>query len=356
MYLLKKWLKLWLMEKAFCWVGIWSFLTREKEPDKNSPLKIGILFLKSLGIGDLIMMSPVILKIREMYPRAEIELITWVPEIMKLERVEWKNRETASNNFDLLISPSLNLKHIPWIFKAKYWIGYFAKNRIQSNFLKSKLGFDPRSDHYLKRGFSLIRAMGDKLEPRYPSFLKEEVKKYKGEDYALIAPFSNWEERQWPLKYWAEIINHILEKELVEKVILIGGKADWEREKLKKLLPLIEKNSQKIDLLIGERSVNLRQLAWLMENSRFFLGLDSGPSHFGYFLSPRSFIIFVSVNPKTRIPPGKEENIVSFYPQNCPNFPCYSGIYRPRIKKCKRWAESIKPEKILKEIRKHYES
>ncbi len=344
------------MEKAFCWVGIWSFLTKKKEPDKTAPLKIGILFLKSLGIGDLIMMSPLILKIREMYPRAEIELITWVPEIMKLEGVKWKSKKTAGNKFDLLISPSLNLKHIPWIFRAKYWIGYFAKNRIQSNFLKSKLGFEPRSDHYLKRGFSLIKAMGDELEPEYPSFLKEEVEKYKGENYALFAPFSNWEERQWPLKYWAEAINCVLEKELVEKVILAGGKADWEKKKLKNLLPLIEKNSSKIDVSIGERRVNLRQLAWLMENSRFFLGLDSGPSHFAYFLAPQSFVIFISVDPKTRIPLGKRANIITFQPRNCPNFPSYSGIYRPRIKRCEKCAKSIKPEEVLKEVRKHYES
>lgn len=364
MYLIKKWFKILLME--FCYFLIETssfFFKKRKENLLFSNLKIGILFLKPLGFGDLIMLSPAIKIIEEIFPNSTIYLITHLPKIIDFKKIKWvSERETKREKIDLLISPTLNLHHIRYIFRAKYWLGFFAKPKTQSNFSKEKLEYNPRLDHYLIRGLLVLKILNKEksfiLETQirnqeviYPPFVLKEpefFKNLKDVPYLAIAPFSRWKERQWPIFYFSKVINTLLKKNIIKKIIILGGKENWEKKSLNEFIKSLE---EKFVLnLVGK--ISLPENAFLIKNSFLYLGLDSGPSHFAYFLAKKPIVIFVSVDPLTRLPLVKEllNNIIYFQPENCPNFPCYSGLYRPRFKTCQICALSIKPENVLDKI------
>ena len=367
MYQIRKWLKILILKKSFLFVAFFSLFFRKKKIDfLNSKLKVGILFLKPLGFGDLIMLSPVIKILEKIFKNSEIYLITWIPEIIQFEKIKLISKKNAQKEkFDLLISPTLNLHHLFYIFKAKYWLGYFGGTKVQSNFSFEKYRYNSRSEHFLMRGVGIISNFdekeGEKFEGEikrksvlYPELELEEpeiFQKLKNKKYLVLAPFSNYEERWWPFSYFSKVIRGLLEKKVIEKVIIVGGKADWEKEKLKSFWGNFREKEKNYFLdLVGK--INLKELSFLIKNSSLYLGLDSGPAHLAYALSPKSAVVFVSVDPLSRKPlvENPNRNIVCFRPQNYPNFPPYSGLYRPDFKKCQNYALTISPEKVLYEI------
>jgi len=361
---IKKNVKRILMELSFWFLKFYSILEKKKirNFDKSKNLKIGVLFLKPLGFGDLIMLSPAIEKIPKIFPNSEVFLITWIPEIINFQKINYlSSREAKNQKFDLIISPTLNLRHLSFIFKANYWIGYFAESKIQSNFSKDSKSYHPKSEHYLLRALKLLEILdkniADKLleeikrkELNYPPLVLKEPSFFKEieKPYLVVAPFSFWEERQWPFDFFKKVIEGLLKKKVVKKVIIVGGRSSWEEKMLKEFLKDFHLAS--ILNLVGKTT--LEELAFIIKNSEIYLGLDSGPSHLAYLLAKKVFVIFVSVDPKTRIPLSKEKekNIFYFLPRTCPNFPCYNGIFRPDFKKCQKCAQSISYKEVLQKI------
>jgi len=367
MYQIRKWLKILILKKSFLFVAFFSLFFRKKKIDfLNSKLKVGILFLKPLGFGDLIMLSPVIKILEKIFKNSEIYLITWIPEIIQFEKIKLISKKNAQKEkFDLLISPTLNLHHIFHIFKAKYWLGYFGGAKIQSNFSSQKYKYDPRLKHFLLRGVGIVNSFDKKEGIKFEKQIKEKkvlypelklkepeiFQKLKTKKYLVVAPFSQYEERWWPLSYFLKVIKGLLEKKIIEKVIIVGGKTDWEKEKLKSFWGNFKEGEKKYFLdLVGK--TDIKELSFLIKNSSLYLGLDSGPAHLAYALSPKSGVIFVSVDPLTRKPLTQTENrkIICFRPQNYPDFPPYSGFYRPNFKKCQNYSLTISPKKVLHEI------
>ena len=160
--------------------------------------------------------------------------------------------------------------------------------------------------------------------------------------------FYNKKSQQFFLKYFQKRNNknHKSKKKLVKKIVILGGKTNWEEKKLKELLKGLK--SASIINLVGK--TNWSETAFIIKNAEIYLGLDSGPSHLAYLLAKKVFVIFISVDPKTRIPFKKRENIFYFIPKTCPNFPCYDGIFRPNFKKCQKCAQTISPKEILQKI------
>jgi ADP-heptose:LPS heptosyltransferase len=363
MYQLKKWLKILVMEICCLFVELAGFLFKKRRPDfSTSNLKVGVLFL-DLGFGDLIMLSPIIQILERIFKHSDVYLITQIPQIMKLENIKWiSQKEARRQKFDIIISPTLNLHHLPYIFKTEYWLGYFAKPKVQSNFSKNSPTYDPRFEHYILRGVRIIKILdkkrGIELEKQvkaekvsYPQLILKEPKIFKNLEnipYLIIAPFSKSKERQWPFPYFAKLIKSLLKKGIVKKIVVIGGKSNWEKRYLKEFLKYFEEKS--ILNLVGK--ISIEESSFLIKNSFLYLGLDSGPAHLAYLLAEKAIAIFISVDPSTRIPLSGEfkSNILYFYPKNCPNFPCYSGLYRPNFRRCQKCALTIKPEEVLSKI------
>ena len=355
-------LKIVLMNTLYLFLAVYGFFKRKPSLIPRRELKIGILFLSSLGFGDLIMLSPVIQAIADIFSDSQIYLVNRFKEIICFKGLKWVGDEEGKRmKFDLVISPTLNLHHIPFIFKSKYWLGYFAKPRMQSNFSKILGSYNPRKGHFLLKGFELLKALNidksieleEKIKVKnviYPKLcLKESTisRNLKGIPYLAFAPFSAHKERQWPFSYFAEVIKFIINKNLVQKIVLLGGNSNWEEKQKEKLMKYL-KDMPILDL-VGK--ISLQENFFIIKNSSIFMGLDSGPSHAAYCLGNKTIVIFVSVDPLDRIPLSKTTTkIFYFIPKNCPGFPLYSGLWRPNYKKCQKWALTIKAKEVIKKL------
>jgi ADP-heptose:LPS heptosyltransferase len=255
---------------------------------------------------------------------------------------------------------------LPFVFRAKYWVGYFAKPKIQSNFPIKKYSYHLRLEHYLWRGIRLIKALneeeGNFLEKEarnknivYPELICQEPSYFKNllkeEKYLALAPISKWPDRQWPIENFREVIRRIFFERLVTKIVILGDKSEHDREFVNSLLEDLEDIPKDFFIdAVGKNS--LSETIFLIKNSHLFLGLDSAPAHFAYLTAPRVLVIFITVDPLFRIPLTKTFGLIRcVHPLNCPKFPCYSGLVPSNPRHCQKCTKSITVEKVLKEAK-----
>ena len=348
-----------------------EFLAILKKKSKlENPQKICILFLRNLGIGDLIMLSPAIQEIANIFPQAEIDLVFWSDPIINLSGINIISLvEFEKNNkqYDLLISPTLNSRHLRFINRASHWFGYFAKTKTQSNFPIEKYSYDLKREHYLWRAIYLVKALnkekGEYLEKQaigkeivYPE-LKAERPNYfdslEQEKCLVLAPVSKFGDRQWPLKNISKVIQHLAMERKITKVVLLGDKSEHDRLFTNLLISDLLSNNQIFwkDVLVDMVGKNsLSESVYLIKNSYLFIGLDSAPSHIAYLTASKVLSIFVNIDPLMRLPLTRISGMVKqIFPLNS-NFTIASGLIPPDLKKSQKLANSIKVEKVIAEI------
>lgn len=365
---IKKTVKILIMNLLYFFVEIFGFLKKKNKLDDIG--SIGILFLPKLGMGDLIMLSPAIQKISDIFPSSKINLITWVPEIIDFKNVkiiEFGEFKKNKKDYDLIISPTFSLRHLPYIFSARYWIGYFAWPKIQSNFGATQYSYDLKNEHYLWRGIRLVKSLnkeeGERMERDveyksilYPNLQCQEPpyfdKTFKNSNYVAIAPFAQFGERQWPIEKFADVIKELIGQKIVNKIAILGGSSSREKYFLNILIGKLKNITDNLIVdLIGKN--NLKETCFIIKNSKLYIGLDTGPSQIAYLSAPKSLSIFITVNYSNRVPLNKRsESIKCIYPLNCLNFPLDSGLVRPSIEKSRKCAQTIKSEDVLDEIKK----
>jgi ADP-heptose:LPS heptosyltransferase len=362
-------LKIFIMNSLFFVSEIWKLFNKR---ELKNPKKIAILFLKNLGIGDLVMLSPAIQKISEIFPNSEIVLISWIPKIIEFKNISWISDiefKKRKKEFDLIISPTLCLRHWKYIFSSKYWIGYFSIPKIQSNFSNKRYRYNLTKEHYLLRGIYLIKALnkkkGEEMEKQaeekrieYPDLILKEPEYFKkkllNKRYLAIAPVSKWKDRQISIEKFSEICEYLYNNKKVEKIVFLGDKSDWDFNFITKIISQLKDISEK-DILNTVGKNTLPESIFLIKNSEIFIGLDSAPAHFAYLLAKRTLAIFINVNPQWRKPLNISLGKIScLYPEDS-NYACYTGLGPADKKKCKELSNSITIDKMKEEIDKLFQ-
>lgn len=360
---IKLYIKILAMNILFIFLELCSF----KKKTLGEISNIGVLFLPPLGIGDLIMLSPAIQYIKNIFPQAKISLITTVPPIVNFEGIEFINyKKLKDENFDLVISPTLNLKHLKYILKSRYWFGYFVKPISQSNFFQKKCGYDLRGEHYLHRTLKLVGLLGEAAKRELdPKIIKEnnliypEIKQDKpdlfdnllgGYKYFVLGALSKWPDRQWPVEKFVEVISLVLDKNLVDKLIIIGDSSKENTDLADTYMSLLKRFGDRVVNLSG--ITTLPQTAYILARSKFYLGLDSGPSHLAYILAPRSVSIFITVDPKLRLPflSNSANKLSAVYLNPPPPVCLYNGLGPVRVSEVKKYISRITVEQVVKAI------
>ena len=314
------------------------------------------------------MLSPATQEIKNIFPKAKISLITWIPTIINfngIEFVPYQKEKIKQEKFDLLISPTLNLHHLPFIFSAKYWVGYFAKERLQANFKIEKCDYDPQNEHYFWRSVCLIKSLnkesGQKLQElaqkkrlSYPEIKVGELKDYQENEllksrYLAVAVFSKIPDRLWPIEKYAQVIEQVYNNKYVEKIVLLGDDSKNNAATARKLIDNLTLPKTAILNLTGQCS--LSQAAYIIKNSYLFLGADSGPAHLAYFLAKKPVAIFITVEPNLRLPLfiGLDK-IKTVYPFPSPPCSLYNGLMPVPEKVVKQYKERITVDDVLKKF------
>ena|GEM_PF-4885930 len=360
------------MNILYVLVEFWGVLKRKSKLE--NPQKICVLFLRNLGIGDLVMLSPSIQALKDVFPQAEIDLVFWSEPIINFQGIRTLSLSEFKANgikYDLIISPTLNSRHLKFINRATHWFGYFAKPKLQANFLMEKYSYDLRKEHYLWRGIYLIKALdkekGDLLERQalsremiYPELLAERPGYFdnlENEKCLVVAPASKFEDRQWSLKNFSKVIQYLAMERKITKVILLGDNSEHDRSFTNLLISDLLGNNQIFwkDVIVDVVGKNkLSETVFLIKNSYLFIGLDSAPAHIAYLTASRVLSIFVNADPLMMLPLTKMPGLVKQVFPLGSNFAIASGLISPDLKKSQKLANSIMVERVLEEINKFF--
>jgi ADP-heptose:LPS heptosyltransferase len=289
--------------------------------------------MKPLGLGDIVMMSPLLLLLKNRYRTAKIFLISDQPKFLNIPDIKWihpkKFDKKRLKNF-LVISPTLTWKHIPFIFYANQFIGYFFSTRVISNFSNVIECYDPKKNHFFDKAYPLIKALNlNSKNLQYPPILLSAISKFDLPlTFSVFAPYSAWDEKQYPIENLIKLISEVLRN---SPVVLLGSSNFHEITLSKKIEKFF--NNKKLINLVGKTS--LTEASSIILKAALFVGNDSGPSHIAYYREKPTITIFGCVKSQNILPlnPKVRKNIFVYEASHlCSFHPCYDGFNKPFCK------------------------
>ncbi len=254
-----------------------------------------ILLWQTAFLGDLILTTPLIASIKNIYPDSKLHVISkpfgkYVlknnPYVDKLITFDKKKDSTIKlikdlrkEKYDLAISPhrSHRASYSLFLSKIPERIGF---DKAGFSFLYTKKA-EHRFDgtHEIDRNFKLLKLLPEynegkliKIPQLYLS--KEENQFYKkfglkDKNYVLIAPGSKWATKRWTKKGFVNLINELYKK---ENIVLIGGKEDLDFTE-----EILKDVKNKPLNLVGK--TNLRESFSVIKHAKALISNDSAPVH-----------------------------------------------------------------------------
>ena len=201
-----------------------------------------ILIIKLGAAGDVIRTTPLIRKLKKLWPNCEISWLTYVPEILPRE-VDFKLNFTLPNiislmadEFDILYNLAKDKEAcgLTNLIRAKKkkgfcfkngrcsYLGHSAENKFMTG-IDDNLNRTNRSS-YVEEIFEIAELPfnGEKYlldkPTREPQFIFDEAKPLIGLNTGCGC---RWETRLWPEEYWVNLAERLLSDGLA--VLLLGG-------------------------------------------------------------------------------------------------------------------------------------
>ena len=259
-----------------------------------------ILVIHTAFIGDIVLSTPLIQRLKDMYPESEIDYLTLPtnksvisnnPNLNEIILYDKKGQDKGIKGFlrvlKILKQKKYDYAVIPHRFIKSILLAKLAKIpdivgfdvATGSSLLDKKVHYDMKK-HEVERLLNLVGYEGKKIPVRiYPAkenFVKIEkmltISGYTGkkeQKLILVAPGSQRPEKMWPIEKYREIIER-LKKNKNYFIGITGSKSEKE-------LPLnFEKDKNVIDFR-GE--ISLVEFGALISKADVVVGNDSSPIH-----------------------------------------------------------------------------
>ena len=259
-----------------------------------------ILIIHTAFIGDIVLSTPLIQKLKDLYPKSEIDYLTLPtnqsvlynnPNLNEIILYDKKGKDKGIKGFlkvlKILKQKKYDYAVIPHRFIKSILLAKLAKIpdivgfdvATGSSLLDKKVHYDMKK-HEVERLLNLVEYEGKKIPVRiYPAkenFVKIEkmltISGYTGkkeQKLILVAPGSQRPEKMWPIEKYREIIER-LKKNKNYFIGITGSKSEKE-------LPLnFEKDKNVIDFR-GE--ISLVEFGALISKADVVVGNDSSPIH-----------------------------------------------------------------------------
>ena len=259
-----------------------------------------ILIIHTAFIGDIVLSTPLIQKLKDLYPKSEIDYLTLPtnqsvlynnPNLNEIILYDKKGKDKGIKGFlkvlKILKQKKYDYAVIPHRFIKSILLAKLAKIpdivgfdvATGSSLLDKKVHYDMKK-HEVERLLNLVGYEGKKnpvrIYPAKENFVKIE-KMLKNSGYTgkkeqkliLVAPGSQRPEKMWPIEKYREIIER-LKKNKNYFIGITGSKSEKE-------LPLnFEKDKNVIDFR-GE--ISLVEFGALISKADVVVGNDSSPIH-----------------------------------------------------------------------------
>lgn len=299
------------------------------------------LIIQTAFLGDVVLATPIIEKLREYYPEDTIdfllrkgnesllagnpqlnEVLIWNKKEHKLRNLWKMMREVRRRRYDYVI----NLQRFATsgfitMFSRAYTIG-FDKNPFSRYFTEKKphiIGTDPKHYvHEVERNLSLISKLTDtnvvrpKLYPSTSDYGK--VSPFReGSPYVTMSPASVWFTKQFPAEKWLELIAAF---DPSMRIFLLGAPGDAA------LCDGIISSSGRSNVVSLCGSLSLLQSAALMEGAEMNYVNDSAPMHLASAMNAPVTAIYCSTVPYFGFGPLSDISVVAETPEKLDCRPC----------------------------------
>ncbi|MEQ1744518.1 MAG: glycosyltransferase family 9 protein [Saprospiraceae bacterium] len=306
------------------------------------------LIIQTAFIGDVVLATPIVEKLRRFFPEAEIDFLLRKGNERLLDndpyiRRVWvwdKKKEKYRGLLRLILA--LRQERYDWAvnchrFPASGLVTVFCGARHTIGFQKNPLsrlfrqrvphafGTKDRPLHEVERNLSLIEHLTDKSfeMPRlYPT--KEDTAKARtfvpvDGRYVCIAPTSVWHTKQFPAHKWLELIERLPQN---CAVFLLGGPDDVEA--CEQIAQAVKRPN--IQNLAGRLS--FLESAALMRDAAMNYVNDSAPMHIASAVNAPTTAVFCSTVPIFGFTPLSERRVVVETDQHLTCRPCGLHGYR----------------------------
>lgn len=287
-----------------------------------------VVLMKPLGIGDLIMLSPLITAIKAKFKNFRV--LSDYPCIFEGLDEVWISphdfRDITEDTFYVFSSPCLpNLKIL-----LRYPRPYIGNLIYYSSDLNN-MNFNEIYDHYFDR----TKAIFKNLEISQGSELSYLPLKYEKTDirgeYACLSPFCNWITRQTPPENFISFVKR--SKVHFSQVIIVGSSNPKEVAYNASFEMQLRKIGYKVQNLTGRTTVE--QLVSIIKDSAVYVGNDAGPTHIAMISAKNVHVFDGCIPAKLRMPINEKltDQIKSYgKSQFCSAYPCYNGLLEPQCK------------------------
>ena len=327
-----------------------------------------ILIIHTAFIGDIVLSTPLIKKIKDIYPKSQISYLTIPtgaailennPNIDKIIIYDKNNRDKGLFNFFKFIKKLRKEKYDMVLSLHRYLrsslIAFGTGAKIRKGYsvapasfvFTEKISYD-KNKHEAEKLLSFVKGDEEKKYPIeiYPSKeVKEKANQLIGnigeKKLVVIAVGSRWETKRWPVEYFNRVISGLSqEKDIVTAII--GGRED-----------------ESLELKVMENAIDLRgkttllELAAVISQSNLLLTNDSSPIHIGSaFSKVKIFAIFGPTVKEFGFTPWSENSKI-YEVEDLSCRPC--GLHGS--KKCPqghfKCMRDILPEEILADIKRY---
>ena len=332
--------------------------------------KIRILIIHTAFIGDIVLSTPLIKKLRDTYPKAEITYLTTPvgasilrnnPHLNHIIEYDKRGEHKGMKGFwaiakklkmeayNLVITPHRYLRStfLTFLTGAPIRRGY---DSAAASFLYNERVHYDKSKHEVEKLLSFVpKDEGKRYEIEiFPTELEvEKVDKLlekRREKVVVVAPGSKWFTKKWPLEYFNRVIKE-LEKREDTTIVVVGGK-----EEMFFNMPLANTT---IDL---RGKTTLLELAEVIRRADIVLTNDSSPIHIASaFPNVRILALFgPTVEKFGFFPWSKNSEVFQVEGLECRPCSIHGGDSCP--KKHFKCMLDIKPEMVLERIESILES
>ena len=297
------------------------------------------LVIQTAFIGDVVLSTAVLEKLRHCFPEAEIsilvrkgneslfnshpflhEILVWNKKENKLKNLFSLLKLIRKNKYDKVINLQryLNTGILTAFSGAGETIG-FDKNPLSFLFSKKVAHIFDKNNvrHEVERNNDLIAHFTnhDFTKPKlYPSPADyEKIKSLQQQTYLTMTPSSVWFTKQYPADKWVELIRSI---DVVETIYLLGGKDNFTE------CDAISKKSGRKNVFVLAGSLSFLQSAALMEKAVMNFVNDSAPLHFTSARNAPVTAIFCSTAPVLGYTPLSDHSYIVETKENLSCRPC----------------------------------
>ncbi|MBS3769613.1 MAG: glycosyltransferase family 9 protein [Bacteroidales bacterium] len=283
------------------------------------------LIIQTAFIGDVILATPLIEKLRQHYPGAGIDfllrkgnevLLSNHPHLQQVYVLDKKTRKYA--HVLQMIRKIRKLRYDYVINLQRFFttgvISLFARSQHKAGFDKNPLAFAydlkvhheiGNGKHEIERNLELVEPItgSEFTRPRlYPSREHyNKVKPLKERAYLTIAPASVWFTKQFPKEKWIGLLGKL---DPQYDIHMIGGPEDHEL-----CMQIIQESGrERVFNLAGKLS--FLETAALMENARMNYVNDSAPLHMASAMNAPVTAVFCSTVPEFGFYPVSDQSHV----------------------------------------------